>query len=355
MSGYRLLLVAAAILATFCGSVVLGKSLENSDERESEVGEAPVPMTELPFQQVVYIENMELPSASVVPDMPPVEGENHSFIVRPRSVYCRLVVEQVDEANSLEQPSVDGEGLISERVIVVPLKNSFCKDILGQLEDRSEEVAKAETLLSEEMVSPASLVVPVDGEERNRDRDRNRDKDKVVIVPPQNNQPSWVPQCRGKNEVWSSTVQCDVRCDFEGDDDDYRADSDYGYGGSYSRPWFRHLGCYRSVSDVLSEEGNTSVITREAIGFPPESKEEYEARSIDIDIIQRIRSSIGNKNDDGNIIVLETGQPPYRPPPGRCICRHGYARLNGRCVRYGYCPRKYSFTDKSTVQGLECD
>lgn len=178
--------------------------------------------------------------------------------------------------------------------------------------------------------------------------DKDYDRDKVIVVRPKPPVYDWTPHCRGQNEIWSTSIKCDIRCDFEGDHDrdhyDYEGYGQYhGYGSSY----YRSHGalCYRTVSDFLVEEGHENVTTRETLGYPPEPKEEFEARTLDIEVVQMLRGSLlrnhYHQQDDDHYVVVQQNRPPNRRPPGRCVCRPGYARLNRKCVRFGYCPCKF--------------
>lgn len=205
---------------------------------------------------------------------------------------------------------------------------------------------------------------------RDKDRDKNKGEDtQVVVIPTKPPYYDWVPDCPGKNEIWSAKVKCDTRCDFEGDDgdtthpgyDSYGSSSSGYYPGSYLRG--HSSGCYRTVSDVLLEEGYENVTTRESLGLPPEPKEDFEARTVDLGAIEMLRNSMlrGNMlgeamarnrghhdDDDDRIVVIQQQRPPNRRPPGRCVCKPTYARLNGKCVKFGYCPCKWNqfcFTD----------
>lgn len=178
-------------------------------------------------------------------------------------------------------------------------------------------------------------------------KNKNKDKDKtqVVIVPAEEPEYEWTPSCKGANEYWSSSIKCDVHCDFDGEDGGYD-DHDGGAHTYFRSNVFsrRRDGCYRSVSDVLLEQGETNVTTRESLGFQPETKEEYEARMIDLDMVRQLRKAMArgghHQYENDKYVVVEQDNPPYLPPVGRCVCKNGFARLNGKCVRYGFCPCK---------------
>lgn len=178
-------------------------------------------------------------------------------------------------------------------------------------------------------------------------KDKDNDRDKIIIVQQNPSRPNYEydQYCYGQNEVWSTSIKCDVRCDYEGNEDDDR----YGYGHyrGQNKDYLRY-SCYRTVSDVDLEEGKINVTSLEALGYPPEPKEHFEARTIDLDMVKQLRGiPLRHRDhyddDDDHYLVLQQNQPPYHRPAGRCVCRPDHARLNGKCVSRRYCPCKYLF------------
>lgn len=247
---------------------------------------------------------------------------------------------------------IDNDAVESKPIEVVVLDDSA----------KVEDISKAEPSVDVE-VEVSELL----SRKHNKDRNKNKDKNKgqndrndnhhstlVVVDQHDDYEDDWVPPCPGRNEYWSTDIKCDVHCDFDGDDgyDNYDGGSYYydNYN-NYNRyrsgrgAFHDNSRCFRSVSDVLIEQGDTNVTTRETLGYPPEPKEEYQARIIDLEQVRKLRrasfrNSFHHQNDD-RYVVIEEGQRPIHPPRGRCICKNGFARLNGKCVRYGFCPREF--------------
>lgn len=206
---------------------------------------------------------------------------------------------------------------------------------------------------------PDEVTEPAFGESRKSNKHKDKDKEHIIVVN-QEDQYDWTPPCRGANEVFSSSIKCDVRCDF-GDDNyhhGYDEHDDYGYGygnghGYYraDKEFLRNMRCSRTVSDYLIENGVPNVLTRADVGAPPETPDEYAARTIDLHALQMLKNSINSHNNDDKYVIVQQ-KPTYRPPPGRCICRKGFARYKGRCVRFGQCPRKYLFYFSESLSSL---
>lgn len=154
----------------------------------------------------------------------------------------------------------------------------------------------------------------------------HHDRDKIVIqVKP--TEPSYRPKCRDPAEEWSYSNDCDVQCDNQGTghSDNYQ---DYGFYRS-AKSGYR---CRRMVSDVLLEEGYKNITTRADLGYAPETKDEY---------LRRTKKNLeGHHHHSNPEYVIVEKDPHYHRPPGECVCKRNYARLNGKCVPQSKCPRK---------------